>query len=68
MEKQRNFIRGHELGYLNLEFLFRPYRQEIAKFLNLFNYDISYFDPYIKINKYKKYQKFLTFLGLLTFL
>ena len=62
-------LRGHELGYFKFGiFGLGRIGKNIAKFLNLFNYDISYFDPYIKINKYKRYTKISTFLGLLTFL
>ena len=62
-------LRGHELGYFKFGiFGLGRIGKNIAKFLNLFNYDISYFDPYIKINKYKKYSKISNFLSLLTFL
>ena len=62
-------LRGHELGYFKFGiFGLGRIGKNIAKFLNLFNYDISYFDPYIKINKYKKYSKISNFLRSINFL
>lgn len=62
-------LRGHELGYFKFGiFGLGRIGKNIAKFLNLFNYDISYFDPYIKTNKYKKYTKISNFLRSINFL
>lgn len=63
------FLRGHELGYFKFGiFGLGRIGKNIAKFLNLFNYDISYYDPYIKIKKYKKFTKISDFLKSINFL